>query len=953
MWDEKSRERVAAKKIKDNAWVKQTDTDDTTSLSSHSNEISIGKTLSNISDVSAPSQASNWRYKNTRGNAKSSYSGAVEGYTSSYTSSRAGGQLASKLATESLIKKNSSEDETSTLNYSLGKLSSEDETSKLNYSLEKLIEDGEEETYSRTSMSSKVEPDEEDNKPEPSTVPVRETSQQDDSIQVYVDLSSRLDNKISTVSSTDSSLVYSMGNTVEPCDLKKFTYSYSYDVSEDPNTSDLVASTLAECRLLLEMSPPPTPLGGIKSPVAKRGYSFMSPLAKREYAIKSPIAAARNAIEKLEHVIKSPVAKKEHFIKSPIAAARNDVEKVEMPPIIPVKPSPREGSVPSSAASSPASVASLGLGNFLKCPCCRKEFTNDMTGDKNRDRRPLHSFACDHIVCYGCVFQSTSSDYTVACPQCGEARAFDKTKPVVSRSYCNLVKSLGTLNSARKGSSEKARRSEGVEKDQDRDKEGRRDRGVPHQIRFSPNKDMVADPKREANEARLNTPDKQHADTDQHHQRGNTHVSFSGLSEMSTNTSSPYPEEPDTPVSRAEYRFMQRKEKLAQSLEKVNRLLERSKMTRNEFTLKSIEEDLAEKKDTEDTTLSVNSAIENNRSINNGCDPAGESEYEVTPTNKADYSLHETLNESVRVDGDIVDSAGFERPKVDTLWTDEGVNLRQPREQKRIKPELRVDTGNYTPLAHRKNPYLDLKDESTTVSSVNESQSRSVDVKSKSGSMGVSVNDIFRSPMSPQMNFEALENRVSSEDSSLTDRDNDNRFLLGNSVASKSGGNSLVKEKKYGVHRPSPLKDGKVVSSEKQRMDEHRCPQFLPSLTYSTMQDTDEFVGLVRENNGMSRRTRRSGRFTYSHSATPSKMFRRQSKSCKGVRLSFGKAESFDESSLVRNQNQRYEFTQHSCSFSPSDRSLRGALVTHKPKLHKRIFSKLAFRKNPRLYSKR
>ena len=35
--------------------------------------------------------------------------------------------------------------------------------------------------------------------------------------------------------------------------------------------------------------------------------------------------------------------------------------------------------------------------------------------------------------------------------------------------------------------------------------------------------------------------------------------------------------EPSTPVSRAEYQFHQRKRKLAQSLERVKRILERSK----------------------------------------------------------------------------------------------------------------------------------------------------------------------------------------------------------------------------------------------------------------------------------------------------------------------------------------------------------------------------------------
>ena len=943
--EEKSRERASAKKGKDGAWVKQTDTDDTTSLSSHSNEISIGKTLSNISDVSAHSSSSHWKLKSAsnRGKVNAKQSHGMESYAS-YSSSRPMG-LSSKLVDESygLDKKGSSEDSNS-LNYSLWKLSSEDETSKLNYSLEKLAEDGEDERYSRTSISSNACSDSEHGLGTDDRMANQEIHETDSTgssndngecYQAYADLSNRLNDKISTVSSTDSSLVYSMGNNEE--DLKKFTYSYSCDQSEDLTADDLIASTLAECRLLLQLSPPPTPLGGAKK----------SSVAKKHSAIKSSVMHS-------EYTIDSPVAKQEgdHTIESSFFVP----EKISTP-----------RSIAPSVASSPAN-SSTGLGNFLKCPCCRKMFTNDTVSDVNRDRQPLHSCACDHIVCHGCVFAS-SSPHMVACPECGEANAFDKTKPVVSQSYCNLVKSIEILKSAKKGETDKNLPSGGGQKNSEQEDDNCKDMKVPQQIRFSPKKDKSvkkAALKEETGLLHSKSSEKQ----DLQPIKKDNNISYPTMSEASLNRYH-YPEEPNTPVSRAEFRFMQRKEKLAQSLEKVNRLLERSKMTRNEFELKSIEVGLGEKKEDEEGVLQKTEEIDN--ATHGNCDDKVEvfecDETEVTPTSLDKTSLDESipdnqmaqkaLNESARVDSDIVDSKGFEMPTISTLWADEAPSG-QPKEQsaqKRIKPELRVDTGNYTPIARRKQVFLEMKEEPTVSSSVNENQSKSVDVPSKNVAMGSSVHDIFRdleSSNSPQhINFAAFGNRVSSEDSSMTDKDSDNRLLLRNNVAGKSD-LFVMKEKKYGLHRPSPMKEVKAVSAEKHRTDEHRCPQFLPSLTYSTMQDSNELVGLMHKNDGKSWRLGGSRKFNNTHNVTPGKMMMRQSRSAKGARMSFGKAESFDESSLVQNQNRPYEFTQPSCSFSPaSHQSLNGALVTHKPKLHKRIISKFRRRKNPRLYCRK
>ena len=978
-WEYKQHEKKHQYKDIKDTWVQQIETDDTVSISSHSNEISIGKSSSNTSDVSARSfQEGQLRYRSRNNDVKSDR--GIE----SYQSSRASGQLASKLSSKNegcgLKHSSSSEDETSTLNFSLEKLSFEDETSKL--VLEKPRKDREEETsYSRTSLSEYKhrKPDTQRSSSEMQrkkemeanlaqdhheSEKITRISSNTDGRQPHPDLTTRLSEKISNVPSTE------------------FSYSYSYDVSEDLKASDLIASTLAECRLLLELSPPPTPIGE-KSSTGRKNF-VLSPVAKKEvtkeYAV-SPVAkreASSKAMEKPISGATSPLSRnfcsspKRINVLSPVGkTAKVEAKMDETIEILPtfISKAQTPCSSATSTASSPAnsSTVSKGLGNFLKCPCCHKEFANKTLKYENRDRQPLHSFACDHIVCYECVFAS-SSIHMVSCPKCGEAKAFDKTKPVVSRSYCNLVKSIEILNSGKKSSCENARPMgvDEVKEDKREKNSAGDDKAVPQQIQFSPKIDLSLG-EEVAQDIATNSSEKSNIE----HTKKGPYISYSSMSGINTNTSAhptDYLEEPKTPGSRAQFRFMQRKEKLAQSLERVNRLLEKSKMNRTEVVLKSAGEDFNENKDLNDGVIQTE-AGKSGVTIDSTQNKIETPKYDgAEVTSKSEYNdeQRDTSNESIRVECDILDSTGITRPVVDTLWTDEAVRYRHPQEQsaqKRIKPELRVDTGNYTPPPQRKNPYLDLKDE-PTCSSIDGTQTKLVNSHSNVVSSAsqnklvdfdpkaaTTVNDIFRTSLSlPAMDFEILGRRISSEDSSLSGGDSDNRFLLGNNLSSKMGGNSLMKEKKYGLHRPSPLKDVKATA-EKTRMDEHRCPQFLPSLTYSTMHESDELVGLVREKDSMSRRRGGSKMFSYSNSVTPSKIFTRQSKSCKSMRLSFGKvAESFDEGSLMRNQP--YEFTQHSCSFSPS--SLRGALVTHKPKLHKRIFSKLSFRRrqNPRLYSR-
>ncbi|KAL7441893.1 hypothetical protein ACHAXM_008102 [Skeletonema potamos] len=343
--------------------------------------------------------------------------------------------------------------------------------------------------------------------------------------------------------------------------------------------SELIASTLAECRMLLQMSPLPTPI-------------------------------AVNAF----------------------AEPRKELEETR-----------DEGSyraINAAPSADDSTASDTSMAKLMCCPCCSHKFA------EAGEHEPLHSFACEHIICKECVFQGTRYANNVPCPECGEKGAFDKSKPVVSRSYLRLIKKMEDSASVKtksnvqrtKGSpmsvptqinvgAQEKNASDEIsvfssisghihttnlatryrELAQQIDTENisilsTLSKQQPHSVKSSftinPKQDDVLSVMSKSEcvppntfNATVNNDASSGQETESvmsEYQCNATYISQTSpesdepcgqLDYLQTSFNSKLPpQEPSTPVSRAEYRFLQRKQRLAESLEKVNRVLEKSKI---------------------------------------------------------------------------------------------------------------------------------------------------------------------------------------------------------------------------------------------------------------------------------------------------------------------------------------------------------------------------------------
>jgi hypothetical protein len=202
---------------------------------------------------------------------------------------------------------------------------------------------------------------------------VEEEVEEEDDESLY-----NVEHSVTSRSNASSSLVYSLEDTIPSVahsrkskeSLKsvmerlKQTASSASQSSHDGTesgcsagliASDLVASTLAECRLLLQMSPPPTPLA--------------------------------------VNVFKEP---------------RKEVE---------TRDEDSDRAIQAAPSADDSAASDNSVSKLMRCPCCSHKF------EEAGEHEPLHSFACEHIICKECVFQSTRSK-SIPCPECGEEGAF-------------------------------------------------------------------------------------------------------------------------------------------------------------------------------------------------------------------------------------------------------------------------------------------------------------------------------------------------------------------------------------------------------------------------------------------------------------------------------------------------------------------------------------------------
>lgn len=392
---------------------------------------------------------------------------------------------------------------------------------------------------------------------------------------------------------------------------------------DDTEAADLVANTLAECRLLLDMSPPPTPVGYQVEKVrqVQRGKEKRDTDEKKE-EVPAPMQLDKIKTE-LHHY---PKQEEEATVEDPpVPVSRRTSHEISDVSI-------SKGTYTTSSQQSinNNSIPSLSsIAKFLTCPTCNQEFSEEF-----ENATPLHSFACDHIICRGCVFANNaastnnegkeSSSTAVTCPDCGEENAFDTCRPVVSRAYLNLITKMKSAGSTIKSSSvnndddeTKERRQVRIDNNTGRIGDRRGGGGtVPTQISVpSPRVDRQATQDRTESRgggeetASLGTSSVVSNDFNKSSLTLSTTrrlhkplptlaietaeksapsiptldvISSTPKAEATSATTTDMTKEPITPVSRAEYRFLQRKEKLAQSLERVNRILERSKSNKQQ-----------------------------------------------------------------------------------------------------------------------------------------------------------------------------------------------------------------------------------------------------------------------------------------------------------------------------------------------------------------------------------
>ena len=434
------------------------------------------------------------------------------------------------------------------------------------------------------------------------------------------------------------------------------------------------------------------------------------------------------------------------------------------------------------------------------------------------------------------------------------------------------------------------------------------------------------------------------------------------------------PKEPQTPVSRAELRFLQRKEKLALSLEKVNRILDKSKKvkqhTAGTCSTPTIQEETFDAQD----ELMKASSVEDDTGIGRN----GASAFEVFDVT----SNHPDCNNDSR---DIASEGGYVTAPV------------APRQEfnGRLKPELRVDTSRAsvasskrpTPLLiqeqqdnnPRSIPQVYIPAPSNTKAAVDPFADPPLDHK-----------DIFRGGNAPSLiEFGPMIGQSASNDSSLTGMDS--AFLITNRSQPMSSRSSNRYKDILKNSGSKNIKDRITSDTHVQALTNH-CPQFLPALNYSTMQEEhDEFTGLVRDATspkwGFDANEDAPNPRKPKSAGTPVKFLNKLSQSFDDVfrpNFGFGGNDQSWRYDCASEYNQReptegdagatnlfpelqggafedakgptYDFCSHSCSFSGSfkqpndDIDMRGSslggLVTHKPKkFHKKLLKKLKLKR--------
>ncbi len=838
--------------------------------------------------------------------------------------------------------------------------------------------------------------------------PVRKEEEGEDDESLY-----NVDHSVASRSNASSSLVYSLEDTIPSVAnsrkskeslksvmerLKQTASSASqssHDGTESERSSgmiasDLVASTLAECRLLLQMSPPPTPL--------------------------------------TVNVFKEPRKEEE------------------------TRDEDSDRAIQETPSADDSAASDNSVSKLMRCPCCSHKF------EEAGEHEPLHSFACEHIICRDCVFDSTRSK-SVPCPECGEEGAFNKSKPLVSRSYLRLIKKMGDA-----GSTAKAKKNSGRFKDSPM--------SVPSQINvgaygknandeisvFSSVSGQIHTAKL-ANRYRelakqidvdsvslLSTLSKPHppqsckssftinpkqddvlslmseshcvptsnsrppvysdnstvpeAESVVSHSQSNTASNtlssvtsdysggqVGGLQSNLYETSTMPPQEPSTPVSRAEFRFNQRKQRLAESLEKVNKVLAKSK-NKNMGRINE-ETSVASSRDTssEDPSASVASSrttsaesssasVASSRAALSSVVSSRAATSSVASSKVANSSVASRKQSSTTMDSSFTvqdedmtqssaDSSSAASAKSSIKSNEQHQKNVNAREMKnRFKTQLRVDTGTHpSPLSvHNAQPSPSplciaqpIKEETPS-----EEPSPCESVKSKDTVVSdfnpfgddpfadnvFGGSNVFRGDDVPVVGFGDFVREATSS----SDTEHEGAFLLPGQ-----------KDTKYKEQTQPAYNDVQHLT------DASQCAQFLPALDISK----NGFISMNSpstqiEKNKKKKVKKRQQQYS---SAKPQKLTQKVFKNFNRSFDEASKTSGFNNASIGGNQDwlfqealpkppsiessddeeeekpHLYEFSEGSCSHSPTDevnvKTSLNALVTHKKGFRGKIRDKM------------
>jgi hypothetical protein len=299
--------------------------------------------------------------------------------------------------------------------------------------------------------------------------------------------------------------------------------------------NDIVASTLAECKLLLNMSPLPSPAAAIVSKVnvhvKRSNLSSPPPLPSPATISKDNVVGRFNFHQRYSEQQRTTLVNNPH--KSPTS---------------------ENATMMSPQQRSPFSMSTMSI-IIATCPTCFKDFDMDGGGGNNM---PVNSSTCEHVICRACILDMQSwtqqldkNTGIISCPECGMKGAFDIHQSTDSRESIGLVatkvnESINTKNILPAGESKIAMNDE--------------------------NNMAALNDKMIINDVIRQTESYMEKD----HQTGEETPRL--LDTVVVNEYRP----PLTPVSQAESRIIERRERLVQSFGKLNKILDSVKQLPNE-----------------------------------------------------------------------------------------------------------------------------------------------------------------------------------------------------------------------------------------------------------------------------------------------------------------------------------------------------------------------------------